>query len=112
MRRREFITLPGAKTTWPVAGREQPLERARILSLLTDSQNAWSSSVTKIADPRRRRDRVRGRECPQLIQCEREVVWSLMVGYMALFIAYREALGSPTKSKTTRCASICGWINV
>jgi hypothetical protein len=61
MRRREFITLPGAKTTWPVAGWAQPLERARILSLLTDSQNAWSSSVTKIASPPRRRDRVRGR---------------------------------------------------
>ena len=68
MRRREFITLPGAKRTWPVAGRARPLERARILGLLTDGQNAWSSSVTKIAGPPRRRDRVRGRECQQLVQ--------------------------------------------
>src|SRR5262245_9692302 len=49
-------------------------------------------------------------KCPQLFQSGREVVWSLMVGYMALFIDYREASGSLTKSKTTRCASICGWI--
>jgi putative tryptophan/tyrosine transport system substrate-binding protein len=49
MRRRAFITLLGAATTWPLAGRAQQAERARRIGALTNAEASDPEWMRQIA---------------------------------------------------------------